>query len=70
MVVAALILSVLALIASLASLVLLIAQRMSTHKLEIIDPKAMAEQVLEMEKQDAKINDKVRNIETQSDDWL
>lgn len=70
MVIAALIISVLALLMATASVVLLLAQYFSTHKIEILDPKEMHKQLQELDKQDAKINEKVRNIESQQDDWL
>lgn len=65
MAIAALIISVLALIMSTACASLLIGQRLSTHKMEIFDPAAIEE----MNKQDKKINEKIKEIE-QDDEWI
>lgn len=62
MAIAALILSVIALIMSTACVALLIAQRLSTHKVEFIDPTAL-------EEQDKKINKKITEIEN-DDEWI
>lgn len=63
--IAALILSVLALIMSMGCVVVLIAQKLSTHKIELIDPAA----IRELEEQDKVINKKINEIES-DDEWI
>lgn len=63
--IAALILSVLALIMSIGCVVVLISQKLSTHQIELIDPA----KIKELEEQDKVINKKINEIE-QDDEWI
>jgi len=67
--IAALIISVLSLIIALGCAVAILVQRFSTHQIEILDSAKIQKQMEEMDKQDKKMNAKIKEIEN-NDNWL
>jgi len=67
--IAALIISVLSLIIALGCAVAILVQRFSTHQIEILDSAKIQKQMEEMDKQDKKVNAKIKEIEN-NDNWL